>query len=147
MFEIAGGTKFGMSFFTMVMPAKKPTAKKVNAANNKLLKPTTKLICEETGHTLYSNQIGTYFPLGGEKVRLDHTEMKQIKSFQTPGMKLVGFKPRSYLKVYHNIKHSYFMYPDEKKTKGSGQCADALIKEMISQDRIAIVKLAPREGS
>ena len=55
MFEIAGGTKFGMSFFTMVMPAKKPTAKKVNAANNKLLKPTTKLICEETGHTLYSN--------------------------------------------------------------------------------------------
>lgn len=34
MFEIAGNTKIGMSFFTTVMPAKKPTAKKVHAKNN-----------------------------------------------------------------------------------------------------------------
>jgi len=37
MFEIAGGTKIGMSFFTTIMPAKKPTARKVNAENNKPL--------------------------------------------------------------------------------------------------------------
>jgi len=45
--------------------------------------------------------------------------MKKIKNFDAAGMKLMGFKPKSFLKVYHNIKHSYFMYPDEKKTKGS----------------------------
>jgi len=71
LFEISGATSIGMSFFTTVMPAKKPGAKKVNAANNKPLKATTKLVCQETGHALYKNQIGTYFPLGGEKVRLD----------------------------------------------------------------------------
>lgn len=37
MFEIAGGAKIGMSFFTTVMPAKKPAASKVNAENNKPL--------------------------------------------------------------------------------------------------------------
>ena len=73
--------------------------------------------------------------------------MKKIKNFAPNGMKLVGFKPKSYLKVYHNIKHSYFMSPDEKKTKGSSQCTDALIKEMIAQDKIAIVKFVPRENS
>jgi hypothetical protein len=60
-----------MSFFTTIMPAKKPTAKKVNSVSNKPLKATTKLVCQETGHSLYQNQIGTFYPLGGEKVRLD----------------------------------------------------------------------------
>lgn len=96
---------------------------------------------------LYQNQIGTFYPLGGEKVRLGHDEMKKIKNFAPPGMQLMGFKPRSYLKVYHNIKHSYFLHPDEKKTQGASQCADALIKEMVAQDKIAIVKFTPRENS
>lgn len=73
--------------------------------------------------------------------------MKKIKNFNLPGMQLMGFKPKSYLKVYHNIKHSYFLYPDEKKTQGASQCSDALIKEMISQEKIAIVKFTARENS
>ena len=47
-------------------------------------------------------------------------------------MRLMGFKPKGSLKLYHNIKHSYFIFPDEKKTTGGSQCTDALIKEMIS---------------
>jgi ATP-dependent DNA helicase 2 subunit 1 len=146
-FQISNGTSIGLNFFTTVMPAKKPTAVKVNAANNQLLKATSKLVCQDTGHSLYQNQIGTFFPLGGEKIKLDHTEVKKIKNFVPVGMKLMGFKPKSYLKVYHNVKHSYFMHPNEKKTKGASQCSDALIKEMISQDKIAIVKFIPRETS
>jgi len=57
--------------------------------------------------------------------------VKQIKFFDAVGMKLMGFKPRSCVKVFHNIKHSYFIYPDEKRISGSAQVADALIKEMI----------------
>ena len=37
MFEISKGTKIGLSFFTTVIQARKPTAKKVNAMNNKML--------------------------------------------------------------------------------------------------------------
>jgi ATP-dependent DNA helicase 2 subunit 1 len=63
------------------------------------------------------------------------------------GMQLMGFKDKSYLKVYHNIKHSYFIFPDEIKTTGASQCSDALIKEMIRLDKIAIVKFNPRENA
>jgi ATP-dependent DNA helicase 2 subunit 1 len=59
----------------------------------------------------------------------------------------MGFKDRSFLKIYHNIKHSLFVFPDEKKAVGSSQCADALIKEMIKHDKIAIVKFQPRKNS
>ena len=67
--------------------------------------------------------------------------MRAIKKFDKVGMTLMGFKPRSYLKPYHNVKHSMFVYPDEKKVVGSSQCADALIKEMIRKERIAIVRV------
>ena len=70
-FEISKGTKIALSFYTPVIKARKPGAKKVNAENNKLLQATQKLICKETGNSLYKNQIGTFYPLGGEKVLLE----------------------------------------------------------------------------
>lgn len=73
--------------------------------------------------------------------------MKQVKNFGPNGMRLMGFKPLSELKIYYNIRHSYFIFPDEKKTTGAGSCTDALIKEMIGQEKFAIVKFIPRENS
>jgi ATP-dependent DNA helicase 2 subunit 1 len=72
--------------------------------------------------------------------------MKEIKNFDRVGMTLMGFKSKSYLKVYHNIKHSIFVFPDEKRVLGSSQCSDALIKEMIVKDKIAIVRVQAREN-
>ena len=74
-------------------------------------------------------------------------EMKEIKKFDKVGMTLMGFKPRSYLKPFHNVKHSTFVFPDDKKVIGSSQCTDALIKEMIVKERIAIVRVQIRENA
>ena len=82
--------------------------------------------------------------MGGEKVMMSAEDVKQIKYFDTVGMKLMGFKPRSALKVFHNIKHSYFIYPDEKRITGSSQ---TLINEMIEEDKIAVVRFIPRDNS
>ena len=101
------------------MPAKKPTAAKVNIANNKQLRSTQRFICQETGSVLYRQQIGTYYPLGSEKVKMTTDEMSRIKKFDKVGMTLMGFKPKTYLKVYHNVKHSTFVYPDESRVQGS----------------------------
>ena len=62
-------------------------------------------------------------------------------------MQLLGFKDKNCLKVYHNLRGSYFFYPDDKKIQGSSQASDALIKEMIRKDKIGIVKFAPRENT
>lgn len=147
MFQITEGCQIGLNFFTMIMQARKPAVKQVNAENNQLLQPTVRIRCQESDSVLYRNQIGTFYPLGGEKVRMTRKDMQQIKNFSEGGMQLLGFKDRSYLKVYHNIRHSYFIFPDEKKATGSSQCTDALLKEMIRKDKVAIVKFAPRENS
>ena len=62
-------------------------------------------------------------------------------------MTLMGFKPKSYLKTYHNVKHSMFVFPDEKKVIGSSQVADALIKEMIRKEKISIVRVQVRDNT
>jgi ATP-dependent DNA helicase 2 subunit 1 len=69
--------------------------------------------------------------VGGEKVMITPQEVKEIKKFDNVGMKLMGFKPMSKVKIYHNIKHSYFVYPDEARMGGSAQVSDAMITELI----------------
>lgn len=39
--------------------------------------------------------------------------MKSVKNLESPGLTLMGFKPRSYIKPYYNIRASYFLYPDD----------------------------------
>ena len=104
-------------------------------------------MCKETGSVLYKQQIGTYYPVGNEKVKMTPEEVGQIKKFDKVGMTLMGFKPRSYLKVYHNVKHSTFVYPDERRVTGSSQCMDALVQEMKRKDKIAIVRVQVRENA
>ena len=39
--------------------------------------------------------------------------MNKIKNLEEPGMTLMGFKPKTYIKPYYNLRSSYFLYPDE----------------------------------
>lgn len=85
--------------------------------------------------------------MGQQKVKISPEEISEIKKIDQVGMTLMGFKPTSYLKVYHNIRHSTFAYPDENRVKGSSQCMDALVQEMRRKDRIAIVRVKVRENA
>jgi len=77
-----------------------------------------------------------------EKHELAH--IKQLTS--PPGLRLMGFKPKSALKVYHHVKHPYFIYPDEKNINGSTTAFAALHRAMIAADKIAICRMLARVG-
>ena len=59
-----------------------------------------------------------YFEYGSEKVFFTPDEVLKMKFFGDPGLKLLGFKPRSRLKTHHNVRPSYFVYPDESVSFG-----------------------------
>lgn len=147
LFSLTPNMDLGVKFYTMIKPSRRPNANYTNAADNKQLKSTTRWICNESGAVLYQNQIGTFFPCGGEKVVLKKDDLKKIKFFDNVGMKLLGFKPKSLLKEYHNIRPSSFLYPDEDKVGGTSAVFHALIKKLIEKDKIAICRFIPRETS
>ncbi|EGR31314.1 ku p70 DNA helicase, putative [Ichthyophthirius multifiliis] len=137
----------GTKVYCPYIKVRKPFPKYIDQASNKLLKKTTKNICSETGQILYPNQISQCIILGGEKVRISSKDVQKMKHFQEPSMTLIGFKPLSQLKVYHNYRPSYFVYPDDFQVKGSSQFFHALITQMKAKNKIAIVRFQPKRGS
>ena len=98
------------------------------------------------GEVLFDGVIETYYPLGGEKIKISKDDMNKIKNLEPPGMTLIGFKPRNLIKPFHNLRTSYFLYPDEEHIHGSSQFFDALINELTEQQLVGIVKLVPRNN-
>ena len=57
---------------------------------------------------------------------------------QPAGLRLLGFKRRSLVRDYHQIKHSYFIYPDEHSLAGSTAAFIALHQVLLFSDKVAI---------
>jgi len=53
MFNVSPGSQIALSFFSSIIPAKKPGIQRVNAVNQKQLRSTMRFVCSETGETLY----------------------------------------------------------------------------------------------
>lgn len=131
--------------FSLFNKAKKPLGKKVEATTNKPLKRNVKKV-NSKGEVLFDTQIGTYYPLGGEKIKLTKQDVNKIKNIENPGISLVGFKPKHVIKPYYNLRTSYFLYPDEEHVVGSSQFIDALIDELTETNMVGIVKIMPRNN-
>jgi ATP-dependent DNA helicase 2 subunit 1 len=147
MFSVTNNMNVGLKFYNLTKMTKKPSAKFINKTTGKELKSMTKYSCNESNETLYRNQIGTHFPVRNKKVMISETDMKKIKHFEQPGMRLLGFKSKESIKSYHNIRPSYFIYPDEKVMRGSSKTFHAMIKSLLKKNKVAMVRFVPREGA
>ena len=72
-------TEIGVKIFSMFTKAKRPPAKKVDAKTNKLLQRVTKKL-NARGEVLFDGVVGTYYPLGGEKIKITKEDMNKIKN-------------------------------------------------------------------
>jgi ATP-dependent DNA helicase 2 subunit 1 len=46
-------------------------------------------------------------------------EVKNLYKLTEPGLKLLGFKPESKIKIHHHLRPSSFIYPEEGLVKGN----------------------------
>ena len=139
--------KFTVNIYATLKKTTKLASHNVDARTNKTLNTINQSICKETGAILYQNQISTFHAYGDTKVNFTKNEMNQIKTLDSPGIKLMGFKSFDSIKPYYNIRESYFIYPEEFLSNGSSQLCDALIKQLIAKNKVAIVKFIPRDGA
>ena len=146
-FYLTNNTKIYMNVYSSIKKSYKGKIYNVDAKTNKLLKGVNSIICKDSGAELYPEQVGTYQLYGNKKIIFSKEEMNKIKFLEEPGMKLMGFKSIDSIKPYYNIRESYFIYPNELFSNGSGKLVDALIKQMANKKKCAIVKFVAREGS
>ena len=146
-FYITKDVKIQINCYSSIRKAVKPNSHFIEAKYNKQLSSINNMLCKDTGAILYQSQIGTYHVYGGKKVVFSKEDMMNIKNIDNFGMKLMGFKDKSSIKPYYNIRSSYFIYPDENLSEGASQLFDALIKQLLAKDKIALVKFVSREGT
>ncbi|KAM7362810.1 inverted repeat-binding protein [Cochliomyia hominivorax] len=76
--------------------------------------------------------------LGLEEMRLSYEQVNRVRNLHPPGMVLLGFKPKSYLKDAIYTKTANFMYPDDFHIEGSKRLFRALWQKCIEREKIAI---------
>jgi ATP-dependent DNA helicase 2 subunit 1 len=136
----------GLRIYNLQQTATKGSYTLLDNVSNQPVKSTTKWVCEHTGTVLQPQQIARVYPLGGVDLEFTTEELAQIKAIDQPGLQLMGFKPRSSLKAYHNVRHASFVYPDDTTVQGSSQAFGALLEKMLELNQIGIGRLTPRRN-
>ena len=146
-FNLTSASRIYMNIYCNLKRATKGQMYMVDSKTNLMLKAQTTPKCKETNAVLYPEQIGTYVYYGSKKIKFSKDEMKKIKLIDKPGLTLMGFKSIESIKPYYNMRESYFIYPNESISKGSGKLINAMIKQLANKKKCAIVKYIGREGS
>ncbi|KAH3755963.1 beach protein [Pelomyxa schiedti] len=144
MLVIGQKLEISLSMYSLCHESTKGRYVRLDSKTHQPVKSMTQWVCEDTGSLLMPSQVKYCYLYGGERVVFTKDELTEIKTVGKPGLQLLGFKPRSWLKDYYNYKASNFLYPDEKTVSGSTLACVALIDQMISLNRIAICLLTLR---
>ena len=146
-FNITPSSRIYLNIYCNLKKANKGKMYMVESKTNSMLKVQSTPKCKETNQVLYPEQIGTYIFYGNKKIKIAKEEIQKIKLIEPPGLTLMGFKSIDSVKPYYNLRESYFIYPNENISKGSGKLINALIRQMANKKKCAIVKFVGREGS
>ncbi|KAF4370381.1 hypothetical protein F8388_016118 [Cannabis sativa] len=104
----------------------------------KSLKATERsFICADTG-ALLQNSTKLFYSYKNENIKLSVEELSEIKRVSARNLRLLGFKPLSCLKDYHNLRPSTFLFPSEEDVIGSTCLFIALHRSMLRLERFAV---------
>lgn len=87
------------------------------------------------------------YNFGGTKVMFSPEEQKQLKDFGSPILKIIGFKPRSMLRIQDSVKKSTFIYPSEEDYIGSTRVFSAFWKKLLKDKIMGVAWYIARVNS
>uniref|UniRef100_T1J442 ATP-dependent DNA helicase 2 subunit 1 n=1 Tax=Strigamia maritima TaxID=126957 RepID=T1J442_STRMM len=147
MLTLADGLKIGIGVYALVRATATPFASKVYSRTNEELKSMRKTFLSTTGEVLFPSDIKKSVEYSGKTVMFNQDELKEINHIYEPGLVLLGFKPRKYLKTHHFVKASHFIYPSDDEVSGSRSVFAALLTKCIEKKVIGICRYIARANS
>ncbi|KAI3989530.1 hypothetical protein MKX01_035292 [Papaver californicum] len=140
--SIAGGISIEVNTYALIRPTVPGTITWLNSVTNEPLKTERSFICADTG-ALVEEPAKRFQPYKrncfSENIKFSTDELAEIKRVSTGHLQLLGFKPLSCLKDYHNLRPSTFLFPSDEEIIGSTSTFIALHRSMLRLGRFAIV--------
>lgn len=90
---------------------------------------------DESTRKVSDSDVKKAYKFGGSQVEFTVEEIKQLKKFGSPVLRIIGFKPQSMLPQWASVKKSTFIYPSEEGYIGSTRTFAALWQKLL-KDKI-----------
>lgn len=87
------------------------------------------------------------FTFGGEKISFTEEEMKKLRGFGDPVIRIIGFKPQTKLPLWANVKNSTYLYPSEEDYIGSTRVYSALYQKLFKDQLFGLCWFIPRRNA
>ncbi|KAE8349922.1 ATP-dependent DNA helicase II subunit 1 [Aspergillus coremiiformis] len=115
--------------------------------NPQIVKGVTTQIADDTARTIEKWEIKKAYKFGGDQVTFTPEEMKELRNFGDPVIRIIGFKPLSALPFWANVKHPFFIYPSEEDFVGSTRVFSALHQTLLRDKKAALVWFIARKNA
>ncbi|KAH8912496.1 putative DSB repair complex subunit Ku70 [Coniochaeta sp. PMI_546] len=97
---------------------------------------TTKL--DADARIVAKSEVKKAYKFGGEYVYFNPEELKALKHFGEPCLRIIGFKDRSLLPTWASVKKSTFIFPSEEDYVGSTRVFSALWQKMLKDSKMGL---------
>ncbi|GAB1213188.1 ATP-dependent DNA helicase II subunit 1 [Aspergillus terreus] len=111
-----------------------------------IAKGVTTQIADDTARTIEKWEVKKAYKFGGDQVSFSPEELKELRNFGDPVIRIIGFKPLSALPFWANVKHPFFIYPSEEDFIGSTRVFSALHQTLLRDKKLALVWFIPRKN-
>ncbi|KAI9779938.1 MAG: ATP-dependent DNA helicase II subunit 1 [Geoglossum umbratile] len=119
----------------------------LNGEKAQIVKGTTTQIAEDTARPVQKSEIKKAYKFGGEQVAFTPMEVKELRNFGDPVIRIIGFKPLSMLPIWASLKQSTFIYPSEEDIVGSTRVFSALYQKLLKDQKMGIVWFIARKNA
>ncbi|KAL2242494.1 UNVERIFIED_CONTAM: ATP-dependent DNA helicase 2 subunit KU70 [Sesamum indicum] len=114
-FIIAGGISIELNTYALVRPTNPGAITWLDSVTNLPIKAERSFFCSDTG-ALLQEPPKLFQTYKNENIMFSANELSEIKRVSTGHLRLLGFKPLSCLKDYHNLRPSTFVFPSDEVT-------------------------------
>lgn len=147
--EIGPGLTIGVKGYLLYKRQEKARSHYVYTGGEKaqIVKGVTTRMAEETAKAVDKAEIRKAYKFGGEQVLFTPDEMKAMRNFGDPVIRIIGFKPSSTLSFEHNVRPANFIYPDETNYVGSTRTFAALHSKLVKSKKVGIAWSVTRRNA
>jgi ATP-dependent DNA helicase 2 subunit 1 len=108
---------------------------------------STTQLADDTARTVEKTEIRKAYKFGGETITFSEDELKKIKNFGEPVIRIIGFKNMNLLPMWASVRAPYFIYPSETDFVGSTRVFSALQQKLLQAKKFALVWFIPRKNA
>ncbi|KAF7511278.1 ATP-dependent DNA helicase II subunit 1 [Endocarpon pusillum] len=108
---------------------------------------STTQMADDTARTVEKFEIRKAYTFGGEQISFSPDEIKTLRNFGEPVIRIIGFKPVEMLPSWANIKQSTFLYPSDDDYVGSTRVFSALYSKLLKSKLMGLVWFIARRNA